>query len=576
MTVIHPQLDLPLLSPESNLQQIVDALANRVFENRPSGFALVVGEEGRLVGVVTDADLRKYVANWGKLPLSAESVMNREFVWAGHGLTQPEIAKVVGTQITSKGWGTDFPVRFVPLLDSNFVPKSVIDLMDLEIELKKLRDKIVVVGLGYVGLTVALALAKEGIQVAALDVSEEKIQMLKSGISPIFEPDINDLIKSLVGNGLDFFSKLNDLPSKISTPTTYLLCLPTPLDPETMSLSSRILDEFVANLIPTLRQGDSIVMRSTVPIGTGDKMIRQIESQRNWVVGSDFYYAHAPERTVEGNALREIHDLPQIVGGATPYCTSRLSEFFERICTVIVPVSSVISAEMVKVAGNGFRDHIFAFSNQLAEIAREFNIDVNEVIEKSNLGYNRSFIPYPSPGVGGPCLSKDSYLLKSKKTATSPAEASRIYNEGVPEQVVEYVLRHTAESKNLSAIVIGLAFKGEPPTNDLRESSNIIIADLLDSHFKDLARVDAVVDPSLLKKGISVDDLQQECDFDFIGILNNHHENPKILYKLLANRAKNQKLHIFDPWRMIDPNYVKGFDTVNSLVYLTMSTVRKF
>jgi len=576
VTATHPQLDLPLLSPDSNLKQIVDALANRVFENRPSGFALVVGDKGRLVGVVTDADLRKYVANCGKLPLTAKSMMNQDFVWASHGLTQPEIAKVVGTQITSKGWGTDYPVRFVPLLDLNFVPKSVIDLMDLEIELKKLRDKIVVVGLGYVGLTVALALAKEGNQVAGLDVSDEKVQMLKSGISPIFEPDIDDLLKSLVGNGLDFFNDLKDLSSKTSTPTTYLLCLPTPLDSETMTLSSGILDEFVRNLVPTLRQGDSIVMRSTVPIGTGDKIIKQIESQRNWVVGSDFYHAHAPERTVEGNALKEINDLPQIVGGATPYCTSKLSDFFERICKVIVPVSSVISAEMVKVAGNGFRDHIFAFSNQLAEIAREFNIDINEVIEKSNLGYKRSFIPYPSPGVGGPCLSKDSYLLKSKKTAISPAEASRVYNEGVPEQVVEYILKHTADSKNLCAIVVGLAFKGEPPTNDLRESTNVITADLLDFHFKELLSVDAVVDPSMLKNSIPVDDLQQKRNFDFVGILNNHYENPKILFQLLAHRSRSQKLHIFDPWRMIDPNYVKGFETVDSLVYLTMSTVREY
>lgn len=564
----------PALSRDSTLSQVLEALATKVFQNRPSGFALVLGETGEMAGVITDADIRKFVSKNGKLPETANEVMNAEFIWAPEGLSETEIAQFVAEQANTRGWGTDFPVRFIPLLDSKRNPTAIVDLMNLEVELKKYRDSIVVIGLGYVGLTVAIALAKSGSRVAAVDISEKKISMLRAGRSPIFEPGINELLQSLNGKKISYFTRLEEIPEKRATPTTYVLCLPTPLDHSTRTLSSKALQDFLPSLVPLLRQGDSIVMRSTVPIGTGAEVIRQIETHRNWTVGSDFYYAHAPERTVEGNALKEIQELPQILGGATPYCGSRIGEFFERICSFVVPVSSIESAELIKIAGNGFRDHIFAFSNQLAEVARDLNVDVDEVIEKSNLGYKRSTIPSPSPGVGGPCLTKDSYLLKSRFQTTSPVEASRLYNEGVPMQVVGHILRNVPESKRSRGIMLGLAFKGHPATNDLRDSTNVETARLVEQHFKELVSWDAVADFRELRNGLPDAVIDEPQEFQFIAIMNNHPDNPITLARLLKARTTSDAFFLFDPWRMVDPLATISHGSMSSITYLTMSTAQ--
>lgn len=572
MTNIDSRSKFVSLTPEAKLLEVLAALATRVFENRPSGFALVIDETGEIKGVITDADLRKFVQQTGHLPHTARDFMNTDFVWAPDGLSEGEIARVVAEQLSGKRWSTDFPVRFVPILDKGMMPTAVVDLMNLEGQLRKHRDGIAVVGLGYVGLTVALALAREGSRVAAVDISEEKISMLKEGRSPIFEPGVDELLSSLTGQRVDYFLKLEDVPTNSKRPTVYILCLPTPLDLGTMTLSSKVLQDFLPSLVPLLRQGDSIIMRSTVPIGTGQQVIKQIEAERNWIVGSDFYYAHAPERTVEGNALREIQELPQIIGGATANCNSRASEFLSRICKIMVPVSSIESAELIKVAGNGFRDHIFAFSNQLAEIARELNIDVNEVIEKSNLGYGRSTIPSPSPGVGGPCLSKDSYLLRSRVQKTSPAEASRLYNEGVPNQIVEHILKHVPLGKRSRAIILGQAFKGDPATNDLRGSTNLETARILEPHFDALLTWDAVVNFGELKNGLSPQMLRNPQEFDFVGILTNHPDNVKMLISLLNERTSKDSFYLFDPWRMVDPLATLSSGSMSSMTYLTMST----
>ena len=323
--------------------------------------------------------------------------------------------------------------------------------------------------------------------------------------------------------------------------------------------------------MPVLNQGDCVVLRSTVPLGTGRRIVENIERKRSWKVGSDFYYVQAPERTVEGDALREIRDLPQIIGGATPACLDRGLKLFADVAKLTLPVSSIETAEMVKLAGNAFRDYSFAFANKLSEVARSYNVDVDEVIHKSNLNYPRSTIPAPSPGVGGPCLTKDPYLFGAQEEENSPILSARLYNESVPIQLVDF-LKSKIQNRQ-SGLTIGLAFKGTPPTDDLRNSTNMYISQELSKYFKNFATWDAVVDLSQIKYGLSEKEILKRPGFDFIGILNNHTNNALLVRKILVE-TDLKEITIFDPWRTIDLNSCVINRKVVSINYITMSMAK--
>jgi nucleotide sugar dehydrogenase len=322
-------------------------------------------------------------------------------------------------------------------------------------------------------------------------------------------------------------------------------------------------------LISVIKQGDVVVMRSTVPVGTGRQIIGDIEAKKNWSVGSDFYYVEAPERTVEGDALNEIKNLPQLLGGATKFCSEKVVEVFKDISSVVVPTSSIEVCELVKIAGNAFRDHLFAFSNHLAEEARRLNVDVNEVVEKSNLGYSRSTIPHPSPGVGGPCLTKDSYLFTSNYFVDSPARLSRLYNETVPMQVVDFIAASVPEPGSTTAAIFGLAFKGSPRTDDVRSSTNVQVAEALSKILKNVYLWDAVADLGNFGFGTKFEE-NDPPDTDLALILNNNPDNISVV-KNLIYQSQKKTLLVFDPWLMLEPKHLFQNSALDELHYLTMS-----
>lgn len=562
-----------LLNEKDDLTILLTCLSNRFFKNRQSGFALVVDGNAKLIGVATDADIRKFLLSHRKMPIDVGEVANRNFISISADLPRDVWPIEIAKQMAERGWGTNYPVRFVPIIDQSGVPVGAIDTQDLEKDIEKLRDRVVVVGLGYVGLTVALALAETGIHVTGIDTNIEKILQLQSGQSPLYESGLEEIIKNRMGKNLSF--QVGPPAQQLGTgqATFYLICLPTPLDPSSKQLDLSYIDEFFEVLISTLKQGDCVVLRSTVPLGTGKKIVNKIERLRNWRVGSDFYFIQAPERTVEGDALREIKELPQIIAGATPACLDRGAKLFSDISKVTVLVSSLEAAEMIKLAGNAYRDYSFAFANQLAEVAREHNVDIDEVISKSNLNYPRSTIPAPSPGVGGPCLTKDPYLFGASGLKKNPILSARLYNETVPKQLVDFILSNV--TKRQSGLVLGLAFKGSPPTDDLRNSTNLEIAFELSKHFESFATWDAVIDKEKLINGLSEREVVADSSFSFLGILNNHPSNPELVKKILSHTSVGE-LTLFDPWRKIDVRGCVISKSVSKIQYITMSMSKEW
>lgn len=560
-----------ILKEDDDLDSLLSCLSKKVFVNRQSGFALVSDSNGKLTGVVTDADIRKFLLINKRMPSEVGEVANRKFISVTENLPNELWPSEIAKQMSSRGWTTNYPVRFVPIVNQDSIPIGIIDTQDFEREIEKLRDQVIVVGLGYVGLTVALAMADSEMQVVGFDRDEIKVNQLLAGVSPLYEQGLDEVLSNRLGINLTFQTNFVFRERGSGQAAVYVICLPTPLDTKTKQLDLSYIESLLEVLVPVLNQGDCVVLRSTVPLGTGRRIVENIERKRSWKVGSDFYYVQAPERTVEGDALREIRELPQIIGGATPACLDRGLKLFADVAKLTLPVSSIETAEMVKLAGNAFRDYSFAFANKLSEVARSYNVDVDEVIHKSNLNYPRSTIPAPSPGVGGPCLTKDPYLFGNQEEENSPILSARLYNECVPIQLVDFL---NSKIKNRqSGLTIGLAFKGTPPTDDLRNSTNMYISQELSKYFKNFATWDAVVDLSQINYGLSEKEILERPGFDFIGILNNHTSNALLVRKILI-KTDLKEITIFDPWRAIDLNSCVINKKVVSVNYITMSMAK--
>lgn len=572
MKISNTQIQSLIIYEDESVGRLFEVMAQVVTPRLGSGYAIVVNQKAQATGVVTDADLRKFLSKNGRLPVNIAEIAHTEFISVAEGLSENELVESLLDQMKSRGWKTVLPVRFVPVLKSG-IPIGVIDTQDLQFEISANRDQLVVVGLGYVGLTLALAASSAGMAVVGIDSDYEKIASLNRKKSYISEPGLENLLEEFVGSN---FLPRNTLSEMVRSPGqswNFILCVPTPLTND-LSLDISHIKQAINELLPHFQIGDSVIMRSTVPIGTTREIAIVIEKELGWAVGTDFYAISAPERTVEGNALYELRELPQILGGVTPNCAQHGYDLFQKISKRLVPVSTSEVSETIKITSNAFRDYSFGFSNYLTKVAQSYNLDVNEIIDNANFGYVRNSIPKPSPGVGGPCLSKDPYLLFNSNftNSESPIYAARKVNESMTQYVYNHLVEKIPGLLSLEILMLGLAFKGVPETNDIRNSPSIELAHLFLKEGKRIFGWDAVVENSTIP-GIF---LQSEITIRprvFL-ILNNHENNvDKLNTFLLGN---NEKIWIFDPWRLIgDPKEILRF-APQGVTYLTLSNSVEF
>src|SRR5205085_414505 len=220
-----------------------------------------------------------------------------------------------------------------------------------------------------------------------------------------------------------------------------------------------------------LKDGDLVVVRSTVRLGTTRAMVKPILAAS----GRQFDLAFCPERTVEGQAITELRVLPQLIGAETPQAGLRAANLFQAITRMVVRVSDIETAELIKLVDNTARDVLFAFANEVAVICDAVGISADEVIRSGRLGYSRTGLPRPGP-VGGPCLSKDSHILceSLEPYGFDPqiARVARQFNELLPVKIGREIAGLAREIDGFPArpeiAILGIAFKGEPPTDDVR------------------------------------------------------------------------------------------------------------
>jgi UDP-N-acetyl-D-glucosamine dehydrogenase len=328
-----------------------------------------------------------------------------------------------------------------------------------------------VIGLGYVGLPLAVEMARAGFKVTGFDVDVRKVDGINSGVSHV--KDVPDsALKPHVDSGR--LRATTDF-AELAHVDTINICVPTPLrktkDPDVSYIVAAV-DEIVRHL----HRGQLIVLESTTYPGTTDELILPRLEEKGLTVGTDFFLAFSPERVDPGNPKFQTHNIPKVVGGVTPACTEAASALYRTGIETVVPVSSTRVAEMVKLLENTFRSVNIGLVNELALMSDRMGIDVWEVIDAAATK-PFGFMPfYPGPGLGGHCIPIDPFYL-SWKARESGFEARFIelagqINGSMPHHVVDRVAQVLNEAgkpvKGSKLLVLGVAYKSD--IDDFRES----------------------------------------------------------------------------------------------------------
>ena len=331
--------------------------------------------------------------------------------------------------------------------------------------------KLGVIGLGYVGLTFSVVAASKGIDVIALEKSEEIKNKLKNKQGHFFEPGLDDLINVLYNNKL-FIKNNFSISDNIDI---FFITVGTPLLPNSNTPNYDYLKSALNSISEVYDGTQLIILRSTIAVGTTRNIVIPFLSKLINKPEDEVLVAFCPERTIEGRAIQELQELPQIIGANNKQALFLAENLFRQITNTVIKIDSLEAAELIKLFNNTYRDIHFAVGNVFNEIAQGYGIDGVNLIKTANLGYSRSNIALPG-FVGGPCLEKDAYILTENMIESTGKQFvlnSRKYNESLEDKLVNWVVKNF--NINDKICISGLAFKGVPDTSDLRGSSSISI-----------------------------------------------------------------------------------------------------
>ena len=413
---------------------------------------------------------------------------------------------------------------------------------------------ICVVGLGYVGLTLALTLSDLGIKVSGIDTNKETTKKLNQSVATISEKGLEELLKKNINKNFQIIENFENKEFEI-----FVISVGTPLNENKKPILEYIVSA-TNEIGSVLKKGQTIILRSTVPVGTTKNIIIPIlEKKSGLKAGKDFEVSFAPERTAEGVALSELRKNPQIIGSLTEKGFEKTKQLFLKMTKTILPVSNIETAEMMKLIDNSYRDVHFAYSNEIALICEMLKIDARECIEKANFEYPRNQIPMPSPGVGGPCLSKDPYILVDVANTfdydPKLISHSRWVNENVPiflsSKIIKKLEKLDKKNEEIKIFVIGFAFKGNPQTDDIKESSTIVLVNELKKKFANIQGYDPVVSKKQIEDlGVRYTEFEEGfIDSDCIIIMNNNKSYFSHDIENLMNKT-NKPCIFVDTWSM--------------------------
>ena len=369
-----------------------------------------------------------------------------------------------------------------------------------------------VIGLGYVGLPLAMEMANEGFHVTGIDIDRKKIEAINSGSSYVLDVPSEDMGK-FVNEGI---LRATQSLVAIEDLDAVSICVPTPLrksrDPDLSYIVGAV--EAVRTHI---RPGQLIILESTTYPGTTREVVLPILERSGMKVGKDFFLAFSPERVDPGNALYMTRTIPKVIGGVTPHCTELAVLLYQQFIEKLVPVSSPGTAEMVKLMENTFRSVNIALANEMAQLCHAFDINVWEVIEAAKTKPFGFMAFYPGPGLGGHCIPVDPYYLtwKAKMNGVEPRliEIAGQINSQMPAFTVGRIadaLNEKAQSlRGANLLALGVSYKRD--VNDIRESPAIEVLHKLQEKGAILSYVDPYV-PHIEVNGVDLNAVELTQD----------------------------------------------------------------
>lgn len=341
----------------------------------------------------------------------------------------------------------------------------------------KFTGKVAIVGLGYIGLPTAVALATRGIDVVGVDVNPAIVEAVSRGEVPFVEPDLAVAVSGAVAMGRLIATR--EMPEA----DAYIIAVPTPFT-EDRKADLAYVEAAARSIAPKLDRGAIVVLESTSPPGTTEKVKGWIGEERpdlklphDTEPQPDIHLAHCPERVLPGRIMIEMITNDRIVGGITPRCAQKAASIYRVFAQGEILLTDAASAEMAKLVENAYRDVNIAFANEISLICEYLHVDVWEVIRLANR-HPRVNILNPGPGVGGHCIPVDPWFIVAAAPQLSPLlRTAREVNDRRPHHVAEQVIAKAQRFRAPSIACLGLTFKAN--VDDIRESPAVEVVNLI-------------------------------------------------------------------------------------------------
>ena len=324
-------------------------------------------------------------------------------------------------------------------------------------------------GLGYIGLPTAAVLANSGYEVYGFDVDADLRERLQSGEISLDEADLERFVKRALDDGFT-------VVEEVQPADFHLICVPTPYDKDLDKTDLSYVESAVEGILPVLRTGDTVILESTVPPGTTAERIQPLLEAEGHSVPEEIGLGYSPETVLPGNTLTELRENDRLVGTVPGCPPAPIVALYDSFTSGDIRTTSATTAEFVKLIQNAYRDVNIAFANEIAKLAREFDLDSREAIAMANK-HPRVEILRPGPGVGGHCLPIDPLFLSEGNDIPMLIETARAVNDGMVEYVGQLLTAALDELEGKKVTLLGVAYKGG--VADTRESPSLALVEYL-------------------------------------------------------------------------------------------------
>ena len=411
-----------------------------------------------------------------------------------------------------------------------------------------MKQKICIIGLGYIGLPTAAMFASNGHKVIGVDTNNEVIEALEKGEVIIEEPYLKNMVGQEVVSGNLIASK------EPQEADAFIVAVPTPLTKDKKADMS-LVKKAMESIVPYLRKGNMIVLESTSPTGTVKNLIIPILKKSGLKIGEELYVGYCPERVLPGQILFELVNNNRIIGGINRKSAEKIKDLYQTFVRGEIYLTDTITAEMCKIVENTYRDVNIAFANELSIISENIGVDIWEVIKLCNK-HPRVNIHQPGPGVGGHCLAVDPWFIVEKNPEFARIiKLARETNDNMPRVIfnkIENILKNIKGTKKVT--ILGITYKAN--IDDTRESPIISLIEILEKHNYKIS----VVDPYVKEFRYKVESIIEAAEAsDLLILAVNHKDFKKLDFDALAKKMRNRI--VLDTRNYFNKNTVeiKGF-----------------